>query len=117
MLSSIHSSSGRRPGNPLLIAVSAFMLAGCIFRIDVQQGNLLEESAIDQVQVGMTRSQVQFLLGTPMVADSFHQDRWDYTYYYRQGRSRDAERRWLIVFFEEDQVTRIEKDAPITPST
>jgi len=98
-------------------AVLAITLAGCIFRIDIQQGNLLDESAIDQVNIGMTRSQVRFLLGTPMVADSFHRNRWDYTYYFKEGKSKDVEQRWLIVHFDEDQVQRIEKDVPIRPST
>jgi len=98
-------------------AVLAITLAGCIFRIDIQQGNLLDESAIDQVEIGMTQSQVRFLLGTPMVADSFHRNRWDYTYYFKEGKSKDVEQRWLIVHFDEDQVQRIEKDVPIRPST
>ena len=101
----------------MLIAALAIMVTGCIFRIDIQQGNLLEESAIDQIEIGMTRSQVRFLLGTPMVADSFHQNRWDYTYYFQEGKSRETERRWLIVYFAEDQVERIERDVPISPST
>ena len=100
-----------------MTAVLAITLAGCIFRIDIQQGNLLDESAIDQVNIGMTRSQVRFLLGTPMVADSFHRNRWDYTYYFKEGKSKDVEQRWLIVHFDEDQVQRIEKDVPIRPST
>ena len=100
----------------MLIAALAIMVTGCIFRIDIQQGNLLEELAVDQIEIGMTRSQVRFLLGTPMVADSFHQNRWDYTYYFQEGKSRETERRWLIVYFAEDQVERIEKDMPISPS-
>jgi len=99
------------------IATLAIAVAGCIFRIDIQQGNLLEESAVDQIEIGMTRGQVRFLLGTPMVADSFHQNRWDYTYYFQAGKSREIEQRWLIVYFAEDQVERIEKDVPISPST
>ena len=67
-----------------LIVLAALALAACVYRIDIQQGNLLDDDDIDQVDVGMTRSQVQFLLGTPMVADSFHRDRWDYAYYFRQ---------------------------------
>jgi len=91
------------------------LLAGCVYRIDIQQGNLIEQADIDQVQVGMTRSQVQFLLGTPMVSDSFHRDRWDYTYYFRKGRSRDIERRWLVVYFDGDRVARIERDLNLAP--
>ena len=100
-----------------LIAALAIAVVGCIFRIDIQQGNLLEESVVDQIEIGMTRSQVRFLLGTPMVADSFHQNRWDYTYYFQEGKSRETEQRWLIVYFAEDQVERIEKDVPISSST
>ena len=95
--------------------VAVLLISGCVYRIDIQQGNLLEESAIEQVEVGMTRSQVQFLLGTPMVSDSFHHDRWDYTYYLKRGRSRDVERRWFIVFFQGDEVVRLERDAILVP--
>ena len=99
------------PGLALILLAAA----GCVYRIDIQQGNLLEEDVIEQVELGMTRSQVQFLLGTPMIADSFHQDRWDYTYYFRQGRSRDIDQRWLIVFFENDAVVRIDRDPAVFP--
>lgn len=77
--------------------------------MDIQQGNVLEESSIEQVEVGMTRSQVQFLLGTPMIADAFRRDRWDYPYYFRQGRQRNVEQRWVVVHFEGDRVVRIER--------
>jgi outer membrane protein assembly factor BamE len=88
----------------------------CVYRVDVQQGNLLEEHDIDAVQIGMTRSQIRFLLGTPVIEDSFHHDRWDYIYFFRQGRSRIADRRWVIVFFADDRVTEIQKDVPINPT-
>ena len=98
------------------VLAAALIAAGaCVYRIDIQQGNLLEEDVIEQVELGMTRSQVQFLLGTPMISDSFHQDRWDYTYYFRRGRSRDIDQRWLIVFFEEDEVVRIDRDPAVFP--
>lgn len=90
-------------------------LTACVYRIDIQQGNLLDEDVIDQIELGMTRSQVQFLLGTPMISDSFHQDRWDYTYYFRRGRSRDVDQRWFIVFFENEEVVRIDRDPTVFP--
>ena len=99
------------------IVLIALALAACFYRIDIQQGNLLDDEDINQVDVGMTRSQVQFLLGTPMIADSFHRDRWDYAYYYRQGRSPDAEKRWVVVHFENDRVARIERNVELEPST
>ena len=63
----------------------------------------------------MTRSQVQFLLGTPMISDSFHRDRWDYAYYLTRGRSPNVERRWVVVYFENDRVSRVERDVPLQP--
>lgn len=90
-------------------------LCACIYRLDIEQGNRLEESVIDQIEIGMTRSQVQFLLGSPMVADSFHQDRWDYTYYFKRGRSREVERRWFVVYFENDRVATLDKNAVLEP--
>ena len=100
-----------------LAAIVSAALGACVYRIDIQQGNLLEEDTIDQVEVGMSRSAVEFLLGTPMVADSFHQGRWDYPYYLRRGRSREVVRRWVIVYFENDRVARIERDVTLEPSS
>ena len=100
-----------------LVVVAALALAACVYRIDIQQGNLLEEDDINKVDVGMTRSQVQFVLGTPMVSDSFHRDRWDYAYYYRRGRSPDADRRWVVVYFENDRVERIDRDLELQPES
>lgn len=97
-------------------AVLGVLLGGCVYRIDIQQGNVLEQDAIDQVEIGMSRSAVQFLLGTPMVADTFHNERWDYTYYLKRGRSRDVEQRWLVVYFDGDEVVRLEHDLELQPS-
>lgn len=108
------SNRTRRPRTGLVLLLGAALQA-CIYRIDIQQGNVIEQEAVDQVEVGMTRSAVQFLLGTPMVADAFHQDRWDYTYYFRRGRERAVERRWLVVYFDADRVARIERDLTLQP--
>lgn len=99
------------------LVIAALALTACVYRIDIQQGNLLDDEDIVQVQVGMTRSQVQFLLGTPMVADSFHRDRWDYAYYLRRGRSPDVAQRWVVVHFENDRVSRIDRDLSLQPPT
>ena len=96
----------------LAIVISAALQA-CVYRVDVQQGNFLEDGDIEAVQLGMTRSQVRFLLGTPVVEDSFHHDRWDYIYYFKRGRARNADRSWLIVYFDGDRVKEIQPDVPI----
>jgi outer membrane protein assembly factor BamE len=85
-------------------------MSGCVYRMNIQQGNFLEGRTVDQLQVGMTRSQVRYLLGTPMIPATFDKDRWDYLYYFKQGRVKNAEERHLIVFFKEDKVSRFEKD-------
>jgi outer membrane protein assembly factor BamE len=98
-----------------LLIVASLATTACVFRIDVQQGNLLEDADVARIEVGMTRSQVQFVLGTPMIADSFHRDRWDYAYYLTRGRSKDVDRRWIVVYFENDRVSRIERDLTLQP--
>jgi len=105
------------PLRALLVCLASFVLAACVYRIDIQQGNLLDDEDITQIEVGMTRSQVQFLLGTPMIADSFHRDRWDYAYYLRRGRSSELTQRWVVVYFDEDRVARIERDLALQPPT
>jgi outer membrane protein assembly factor BamE len=110
-------SAARLAGILLLIA-GLTGTSGCMlrdftlkpYRINIQQGNYLEEEDVDQVQPGMTRSQVRFLLGTPMVEDLFNGDRWDYIYYLKIGRSREVFTRHFIVYFEGDQAVRVEKD-------
>jgi outer membrane protein assembly factor BamE len=87
----------------------ATLLAGCVYRMDIQQGNFLEGKTVDKLEAGMTRSQVRYLLGTPMVPDLFDKDRWDYLYYF-DGRHKKAARRHLVVFFKDDKVTRFDRD-------
>jgi outer membrane protein assembly factor BamE len=83
--------------------------SGCVYRINIQQGNFLDQTAVEQVKAGMTRSQVRYLLGTPMVADSFDKERWDYIYYLKKGRSRHVDSRRVTVYFDGDKVARLDK--------
>jgi outer membrane protein assembly factor BamE len=93
-----------------LVLLAAAVSSGCVYRMDIQQGNYLEARTVDQLSVGMTRSQVRYLLGTPMVPDAFDKDRWDYLYFYRRGRLHTPYQRHLIVFFKEDKVNKFDKD-------
>ena len=92
------------------IALLTLPLGGCIYRLNIQQGNYLEGKTVAQLQVGMTRSQVRYLLGTPMVPDIFNKDRWDYLYYFKSGHLERPEQRHLIVLFKEDKVASFERD-------
>ncbi len=96
-----------------LILGALLATSGCVYRIDIQQGNFLKTEDLDRVAVGMTRVQVRSLLGTPMVADPFEASRWDYVYYLKRGRVAKPIQRQFTVFFEGDKVTRIDRsDAP-----
>ena len=107
----------RALGLTLLLALSAGLLSGlvsgCVYRLDVQQGNLLNQTDIEAVKAGMTRSQVRYLLGTPVAVDPFRKDRWDYMYYLKPGKSRESTQRWVIVRFDGDTVREVERDVPV----
>jgi outer membrane protein assembly factor BamE len=111
-----------RAMRPLILAFAAcaagLALQGCVYRMTIQQGNFLEERAVTQLQVGMTRSQVRYLLGTPMVPDAFDKDRWDYLYYLKKGRLKRPDERHLIVYFQDDKVSKFDnQDAkPMPPA-
>ena len=79
------------------------------YRMEVQQGNYVTQDMVAKLKPGMTRNQVKFALGTPLIADPFHNDRWDYVYVLqRQGRV--VEQRRIVVVFKEDKLERIDGD-------
>jgi outer membrane protein assembly factor BamE len=97
----------------LLFAALLALAAGCVYRPNIQQGNLLKLEDVDQVTVGMTRSQVRYLLGTPMISDPFQPDRWDYIYTLQRGHERKIDRAYFVVRFDGDKVREVDKvDAP-----
>lgn len=98
-----------RAGLLALAALGPLLLGGCVYRMAVQQGNYLDAKQIEQLQTGMTRAQVRFVLGTPMLPEAFSRDRWDYVYYLKIGRLKQPQQRRLSVYFEEDKVERIER--------
>ena len=88
--------------------------AACVYQAPIAQGNLLRQDDVDQVEVGMTRSQVRFLLGTPMIDDPFHADRWDYVYYLKIGRRDATFKRWVSVVFDGDRVSEVIEDQELS---
>lgn len=93
----------------LLGSTLAILASGCVYRINIQQGNYLDQAAVDQVKEGMTRSQVRYLLGTPLAADAFNKERWDYIYYLKKGRSRHVDSRRVTVYFDGEKVAKLDK--------
>lgn len=100
---------------PAIALLAVILLEGCVYRAAVSQGNLLKDEDLDQVEIGMTQSQVRFLLGTPMIDDPFHRDRWDYVYYLKLGRQPATFKRWVTIEFEDGVVTTIRKDQELAP--
>lgn len=104
--------------SPRCIFLAALFLAGCQgrplllitpYKIDVQQGNVVTQDMVAKLQAGMTRSQVRFALGTPLVVDPFRDDRWDYVYLFvKQGAV--TEQRRIAIVFKDDKLARIEGD-------
>ena len=100
-------------------ACIALLVAGCsgsswrspfsAYRMDIQQGNAITHEMVAKLKPGMTRAQVKFALGTPLIVDSFRTDRWDYVYYFEKPNA-PREYRHIIVFFKGDRVERLEGD-------
>ncbi len=100
----------------LLLATGALLASGCVYKMSIQQGNYLVAESVSQLKEGMTRSQVRFLLGTPMVPDAFNDDRWDYYYFFSSMHYKQPLKRRLTVFFADDKVARYENQGVPTQS-
>ena len=83
-----------------------------VYRINVEQGNVVTEEMVEQLRPGLNRRQVRYIMGTPLIEDSFHEDRWDYRYLLRNGNELLSETQ-LTLWFEDDELVRVEgPDAP-----
>ncbi len=100
-------------------------LAGCssnigsldfpgVYKISIVQGNVILQDMVDQLRPGMTRSQVIFVMGTPLVRDPFHQDRWDYVYNFQPGGGDRTQER-ITIHFVDDELARITGDFEPNP--
>ncbi|WGE79845.1 outer membrane protein assembly factor BamE [Actinobacillus equuli] len=103
----------------LAIALLAVGVTSCstvkkvVYRIDVPQGNYLEQDKIDQVKIGMNKTQVQYLLGTPMLQDTFAQNRWGYVFIKREGYNDPIQHTLFVYFDNQGLVSDIKLDKPI----
>src|SRR5689334_15134980 len=92
----------------ICLVVSTFFASGCVYKMNIQQGNYLVADSVSQLKEGMTRSQVRFLLGTPMVPVAFDDSRWDYYYFFSSQKFKKPLKRRLTVYFADDKVQRFE---------
>lgn len=99
----------------LLLLASLVFATACVYRANISQGNLIKQEDLDQVEVGMTMNQVRFLLGTPMIDDPFHADRWDYVYYLKLGHKDAGFKRWVSIIYVDEIVAEIRKEQELDP--
>ncbi|AUH51740.1 outer membrane protein assembly factor BamE [Chromobacterium sp. ATCC 53434] len=108
-----------------LIFAAVIAVSGCSsynpldwsHKVEVQQGNYVTQDTVAKLKPGMTRAQVRFLLGTPLLTDAFHADRWDYKYSdIKQGKSDPASNKLLTVYFSGDTLDRVEGNAQPAPA-
>lgn len=119
---------------PLLCCLVVFVAVGCskekkpeeyrgsvledlpfVYKMTVQQGNIITEEMVDQLELGMSKRQVQFLLGTPLLTDFFQTDRWDYTYTIQRGHD-PMEIRYLTLHFQDESLARVDGDIRPNPA-
>jgi outer membrane protein assembly factor BamE len=99
-----------------LLIVTAALLNGCsylkypdIHKVTVQQGNIVNQEMVDQLRPGMTRSQVRYILGTPLLMDTFDQDRWDYYYSIKRPGQKEM-REKIAIFFDGNTLSHFSGD-------
>ena len=100
----------------LLAGIGLSLASGCVYRANISQGNLIKTENLDQVEIGMTKNQIRFLLGTPMIDDPFSKNRWDYVYFVKIGRKDADRKRWISIYFTEEVVSDVHKDQELAPA-
>jgi len=100
---------------PIIAAFLALATSGCIYKLDVQQGNVVTQESASKLKKGMTKSEVRQLLGTPLLMDPFHGNRWDY-FFSTEVRGKLVERNKLSVFFENDKLVSLAGDIKPAPA-
>lgn len=106
------ASSTQKPAvteMPAATEKSGFRILPRVFRFPIQQGNIITQDMVDKLQPGMTRSQVRFIMGTPLIADTFNQNRWDYLYTLKLPSGKEL-REQMTILFEGDRLVGISGD-------
>ncbi len=101
----------------IALSLSLSACSNWIYRIDIPQGNYLEQKAIDQLQVGMTKEQVKFVLGSPVIVDTFKPDIWHYVYEFNSGKDKNLDfKKKFILTFEDEKLKSAEGDFEVPES-
>lgn len=100
----------------LVLIACSLLLSACIkpYRPDIQQGNIINNSNLREIRYGMSKQEVLFILGTPMVIDPFNEQRWDYFYSKRNHRSNQTTQRLITALFDGDRLVKLEGDVDLS---
>lgn len=100
----------------LIIGLSCVTLTACIkpYQPDIQQGNIINNSNLREIRYGMSKQEVLFILGTPMVIDPFNTERWDYFYSKRDQQKRETDKRLITALFEGDKLVALQGDTDLS---
>jgi outer membrane protein assembly factor BamE len=105
----------------IAVPLALTMLTGCslleklVYRIDIAQGNYVEQSAVDQLRVGMSKEQVRYVLGSPMLIENGKPNEWYYIYHFTNGHNDPEQKNLFVIFDNESLLERIEGDFPASP--
>ena len=103
-----------KPAMIILALLSTLLVSACsVHRIDVQQGNVITQEMFEKLKIGMVKQQVEHLLGTPLVVDPFHRDRWDYVYIFKAGDTDERQSAHLSLYFDNDKLKKIDVDSEL----
>ena len=93
----------------IITYLASLFLTSCVYKIDVQQGNIVTQEMVDQLRPNMNKRQVQFVMGTPLLVDPFHPERWDYIYSNQPGGEERVQQR-ISLFFNGDALAGLQGD-------
>ena len=93
----------------IMLLIFSLLVSSCsLYKIDVQQGNVITQEMLDQLELGMSSRKVRFIMGTPLLRDTFHQNRWDYLFSFLEGKTGKRQQQTISLFFDQqDQLIRV----------
>ncbi len=100
----------------LVLVACSLALGACIkpYQPNIQQGNIINNSDLREIRYGMSKQEVLFILGTPMVIDPFNQQRWDYFYSNRNQRKKETDQRLITAMFDGDKLVSLSGDVDLS---
>lgn len=97
----------------ICLGMNVLISACAVYKVDIQQGNVVTQAMIDQLELFMPLKKVRFIMGTPLIVDVFHQRRWDYLYSFQPGRGKRVQRHIALFFDDKDRLIKVAGDVKV----